>query len=91
MNTALEIEDKVKDIILEELVVINNKINTKEQILNTHELEKDLGFDSLDFVEFVMVIENYFNDGNMFMTDEKLEEIKTVQDVIDAVVKLKGI
>lgn len=91
VHTKESVEEKVKDIIFKESSYLANGLSDNTKILNTHNLESDLKFDSLDFVELIMVIEDEFNDREQFLTDEELETIKTVQDVINSVVKLKGL
>lgn len=45
-------------------------------------LQDDLGFDSLDFVELVMEIENSFK---IKITDSEYEKVQTVSDIITLV------
>ena len=46
------------------------------------ELRKDIGFDSLDCVEFLMHIERGFK---ISIPDEEAEPVKTVKEVIDII------
>ena len=56
----------------------------KEQISLDSQFVADLGFDSLDFVEFVMVVEDEFD---IVVPDEELEKINTVRDAVQAIQK----
>lgn len=46
------------------------------------ELKKDIGFDSLDCVEFLLHIER---DFKISIPDEEAEPVKTVKEVIDII------
>lgn len=46
------------------------------------ELKKDIGFDSLDCVEFLIHIER---DFKISIPDEEAESVKTVKEVIDII------
>ena len=46
------------------------------------ELRKDIGFDSLDCLEFLMNIER---DFKISIPDEEAEPVKTVKEVIDII------
>lgn len=46
------------------------------------ELRKDVGFDSLDCVEFLLKIERQFK---ISVSDEEAEPVKTVKEVIDII------
>mmetsp|Transcript_7699 Transcript_7699/g.10999 ORF Transcript_7699/g.10999 Transcript_7699/m.10999 type:complete len:112 (+) Transcript_7699:142-477(+) len=70
------IEDKVKEIICEQLGVEPEKIVPEASFVD------DLGADSLDTVELVMALEEEFD---MEMEDEEAEKIITVQAAIDFV------
>lgn len=67
------IEEKVKDIIVEQLQV------TPEQVTISASFTEDLGADSLDTVELVMAFEEEFG---VSVPDEDSESLKTVGDVI---------
>ena len=68
------IEEKVKDIIVEQLGV------NPEQVTPTASFIEDLGADSLDIVELVMELEEEFE---ITIPDEQAEKIKTVGEAID--------
>ncbi len=67
------IEEKVKDIIVEQLSV------TAEQVTPEAKFIEDLGADSLDVVELVMAFEEQFS---VEVPDEDAEKLQTVGDVI---------
>ena len=67
------IEDKVKDIIVEQLGV------TPEQVTPNARFIEDLGADSLDTVELVMAFEEEFS---VEVPDEDAEKLQTVGDVV---------
>ena len=72
------IEEKVKDIIVEQLGV------NPEQVTPQASFIEDLGADSLDIVELVMAFEEEFS---VEVPDEEAEKLHTVQDVIDYIKK----
>jgi acyl carrier protein len=67
------IEEKVKDIIVEQLGV------NPEQVTPQASFIEDLGADSLDTVELVMALEEHFD---IQIPDEDAEKIVTVGDAI---------
>ena len=67
------IEEKVKDIIVEQLGV------NPEQVTPTASFIEDLGADSLDTVELVMAFEEEFD---VDVPDEESEKLQTVGDVV---------
>jgi acyl carrier protein len=77
----MKFEEKVMDIIVEQLDV------EREQCVPEASFIEDLGADSLDLVELIMAMEENFN---VQISDEELEKIRTIQDVIDFL-KAKGI
>lgn len=73
------VEDKVKEIIVEQLGVDADKVVPSASFID------DLGADSLDTVELIMALEEEF-DGEI--PEEEAAKIATVQDAIDFVSKL---
>jgi acyl carrier protein len=67
------IEDKVRDIIVEQLGV------NPEQVTPEAKFIEDLGADSLDTVELVMAFEEEFS---IEVPDEDAEKLQSVGDVI---------
>ena len=72
-------EDKVIDIIVEQLSV------DKDKVVPSASFVDDLGADSLDLVELIMAMEEAFG---IEIPDEVAEKITTVQDAIDHVGKV---
>jgi acyl carrier protein len=70
---AIEIEQRVKSIVAEQLGV------AEEDIKNDSKFVEDLGADSLDLVELIMAMEEEFETE---IPDEDAEKIQTVQDTI---------
>ncbi len=73
------IENKVMDIISEQMGVDKAEITRKTSFIN------DLNADSLDTVELVMEFEDEFD---MSIPDEEAEKIQTVGASIDYIVKV---
>jgi acyl carrier protein len=67
------VEDRVKDIIVEELGV------EREKLTNEASFMEDLGADSLDTVELVMAFEKEFD---IDIPDEEAERLRTVGDAL---------
>ena len=67
------IEDKVKSIIVDQLGISEDEVKAEASFID------DLGADSLDIVELVMAMEEYFE---IEIPDEEAENIKTVGDAI---------
>ena len=70
----MAIEDKVKDMIVDQLGVEAEQVKPEASFL------EDLGADSLDTVELVMAFEEEFD---LEIPDEDAEKIKTVGDAIN--------
>ncbi len=70
---AVDVEAKVKEIIVNKLGVDEAQITTEASFTN------DLGADSLDTVELVMEFEKAFN---LQIPDEDAEKIGTVGDAV---------
>src|SRR5256884_3488786 len=67
------VEDKVKEIIVEQLGVEEDDVTVNAKFI------EDLGADSLDTVELVMALEEHFD---IQIPDEDAEKIVTVGDAI---------
>jgi acyl carrier protein len=68
-----KIEERVKDIIVEELGVERDKLTAEASFM------EDLGADSLDTVELVMAFEKEFD---IDIPDEDAEKMRTVGDAL---------
>lgn len=77
----MALEDKVKDIIVEQLGVNAEQVTTDAAFI------EDLGADSLDTVELVMAFEEEFNAE---IPDEDAEKLTTVGGVVEYL-KSKGL
>ncbi len=73
MTDIKEMEEKVKDIIVEELGVEREKLTTDASLM------EELGADSLDTVELVMAFEKEFD---IDIPDEEAEKLRTVGDAM---------
>jgi len=77
----MAVEDKMIDIIVEQLSVDRDKVVPGASFVD------DLGADSLDLVELIMAMEEEFD---VEIPDEEAEKIVTVQNAIDFVHKIQG-
>lgn len=73
MADIKEMEEKVKDIIVEELGVERDKLTDDASFM------EELGADSLDTVELVMAFEKEFD---IDIPDEEAEKLRTVGDAL---------
>ncbi len=73
MTNMAQLEEKVKDIIVEELGVERDKLTDGASFM------EDLGADSLDTVELVMAFEKEFD---IDIPDEEAEQLRTVGDAM---------
>lgn len=65
--------DKVKEIIVDQLDVDEDKVTMEASIID------DLGADSLDIVDMVMTLEEEFD---IKISDDEVENVKTVGDIV---------
>src|SRR6185437_10588129 len=72
------VEDKVKQIIVDQLSVEESEVTPAASFVD------DLGADSLDRVELIMAFEEAFD---IEIPDEEAEKIKTVQDAVSYIEK----
>jgi acyl carrier protein len=73
MSDISELEEKVRDIIVEELGVEREKLTDEASFM------EDLGADSLDTVELVMAFEKEFD---IDIPDEEAEKLRTVGEAM---------
>jgi acyl carrier protein len=73
------IEEKVKEIIVEQLGVEADKVTSQAKFI------EDLGADSLDIVELVMAFEEAFE-----VPDTDAEGLHSVTDVVEYINKVKN-
>ncbi len=73
MTDITALEEKVRDIIVEELGVERDKLTDDASFM------EDLGADSLDTVELVMALEKEFD---IDIPDEEAEKLRTVGDAM---------
>jgi acyl carrier protein len=71
---AMNVEEKVKNIIVEQLGV------SADEVVPDASFVDDLGADSLDLVELIMVLEEEFGKE---IPDEDAEKIQTVKDAFE--------
>mgnify|MGYP003445217511 CR=1 FL=1 len=69
--TRAEIEEKVNDFLIEEIEI------EKDALERDALLTKDLGVDSLDFVDIVVIVERTFG---FKIKPEDMKEVKTLND-----------
>jgi acyl carrier protein len=77
----MSIEEKIKNIIVEQLGVSANEVVPEASFVD------DLGADSLDLVELIMVLEEEFGKE---IPDEDAEKILTVKDAMDYIKNITG-
>lgn len=73
-----EIINKINSLLIEEIEI------DEEQIRLEADLKKDLGIDSLDFVDLFVIIENSFG---FKMKAEEMTDVKTLQDFYTYIIK----
>jgi acyl carrier protein len=74
----MSVEEKVKNIIVDQLGV------SSDEVVPSASFVDDLGADSLDLVELIMVFEEEFGQE---IPDEDAETIQTVQDAVNYISK----
>ncbi len=80
METEKEVEEKIREIIIDQLGV------NPEQITLEASFTDDLGADSLDAMELVMALEEEFG---LEISQEDAEKIITVGDAVEYIIKRK--
>ena len=80
-NLRAQVKEDVIRIMAETLEI------SPEEITSDLSFNTDLPFDSLQLYEFVIDVEETYN---VRLPDELLDQVKTVDDMIDVVVKLSA-
>ncbi|HUI45016.1 MAG TPA: acyl carrier protein [Nitrospirota bacterium] len=60
----------------------------KERLVPQAHIFTDLGLDSLDIVDLIVALQNSF--GVKIRNEEKVREIRTLQDIYEFIASLKG-
>ncbi len=81
MTEVTAVQERVIDIVAEQLGVDKNKVTPDTSFVN------DLGADSLDTVELVMELEEEFNIN---IPDDEAEKIQTVGQAIDYIERARA-
>ena len=76
-----EIEDKVKSFLVDDLEI------DEEKIFADARLKEDMGIDSLDFVDIVVIVDKYF--GFKIKPDE-MAEVNTFSQFVDYIERKIG-
>jgi len=63
-------------------IIVTQFKRPREQLVPDAEFSTDLGFDSLEQVEFIIAIEEAFN---IQVPDEDADQIQTIQQAIDRI------
>lgn len=72
--TRQEIEEKVRNFLIEDLEI------DEEKVTDESTLKEDMGIDSLDFVDIVVIVEKNFG---FKIKPEEMVEVKTMKDFCD--------
>lgn len=78
MMNRQEIEEKVREFLIDDLEIDEEKIKPEAR------LKEDIGIDSLDFVDIVVIIEKVF--GFKIKTED-MAKVKTFNDFCDYIEK----
>jgi len=73
-----EIINKINQLLIQDIEI------DKDQISPEADLKKDLGIDSMDFVDLFVIIENNFG---IKMKPEEMTDVKTLQDFYNYIFK----
>ena len=76
----MDVLEKIIDILCDQLDL------DREQVTEDSEIIDDLGADSLDIVDLIMTLEDEFDTE---ITDEMVEGMKTVGDIVSYINKIK--
>lgn len=85
MTERTEIFERLKKLILDQMEGLSDV--TAEKVVESAAFIDDLGFDSLDNVEFIMSAEEEFD---LEISDDEAEHITTVKDAVDLIQRLQA-
>ena len=74
MMTRTEIEEKVREFLIDDLEI------DEEKIANDAKLKEDMGIDSLDFVDIVVIVEKKFG---FKIKPEEMADVTTLSQFCD--------
>ena len=80
MTTEEDIKEKIVNALAEEFELEPSQLNPEAT------LYEDLGFDSLDAVDMVVVLEKTF--GVKLSDEDAIRKVRTVKDIFDLVIQL---
>jgi len=80
--TRDEVFAKIKDLIVDQLQLEPSEVSLESTI------QEDLGADSIEVVELIMLMEQEFDLPEI--PDSDAEKLGTVGDVVDYIVRVKG-
>ena len=72
--TRTEIEEKVRDFMIEEMEIAEEKVHANAL------LKEDMGIDSLDYVDIIVIVNRIFG---FKIKPEEMKEVKTLCDFCD--------
>lgn len=76
--TRTEIEEKVKAFMIDEMEIDEDKVYSDAR------LKEDMGIDSLDYVDIVVIVDNVFG---FKIKPEEMKNVKTLGDFCDYIEK----
>lgn len=76
--TRTEIEEKVKDFMIEDMEIDEDKVYAEAL------LKEDMGIDSLDYVDIVVIVDKVFG---FKIKPEEMSNVKTLGDFCDYIEK----
>ncbi|MCQ2383266.1 MAG: acyl carrier protein [Paludibacteraceae bacterium] len=76
--TRTEIEEKVKAFMIDEMEIDEDKVYADAR------LKEDMGIDSLDYVDIVVIVDNVFG---FKIKPEEMKNVKTLGDFCDYIEK----
>lgn len=76
--------ENLREDIKQRVISLIDEWSIKEEVNEDDDLYNDLGFDNLDFIEFVMGLEKEFG---IYLPDEEIYDIDTPKEFIDLIFK----